>query len=229
MKRKTIGIILSIVILLVIVCIGYLTINGNFKKMKLEGEIKSLVKLDIKSDDFNRKIVSSGDYAVVEKAIKDYLSEYSSSIKEINSMVTADSFSKLLSYDNLSNDPDFANSINQVNTSLNRINELIDKLINMSSKESIINNIEQYKLDDYYNNIYIDLMINDDVLSKLEISRNDLEKYRESVTTKLNTCNEIFFFLNSNTKNYIFDEGQLKFTSEALMEQYNNYVKKIRG
>ena len=80
MKRKTIGIILSIVILLVIVCIGYLTINGNFKKMKLEGEIKSLVKLDIKSDDFNRKIVSSGDYAVVEKAIKDYLSEYSSSI-----------------------------------------------------------------------------------------------------------------------------------------------------
>ena len=37
-------------------------------------------------------------------------------------------------------------------------------------------------------------MINDDVLSKLEISKDDLEKYRESVTTKLNTCNEIFFF-----------------------------------
>ena len=229
MKRKTVGIIISIVILLVVVITGYLTINGNFKKLRLESEIKSLTKLDIKKDDFNRKIVSSGDYAVVESAIKEYLNEYSSSIKEINSMVTAEEFSKLLSYDNLSNDPNFANSINRVNTSLNRINELIDKLINMSSKDSIINNIEQYKLEDYYNNIYIDLMINDDVLAKLEISVDDLEKYRESVTTKLNACNEIFFFLNSNNKNYIFDEGQLKFTSEALMEQYNTYIQKIRG
>ena len=31
--------------MLVIVCTGYLTINGNFKKMKLEGEIKSLVNV----------------------------------------------------------------------------------------------------------------------------------------------------------------------------------------
>ena len=60
MKRKTIGLIISLVILLVVVCTGYLTINGTFKKMRLESEIKSLSKLDIKKDNFNRKVCDFG-------------------------------------------------------------------------------------------------------------------------------------------------------------------------
>ncbi len=227
--KKKIGIILSLVILTCIIVVGYLTIIYTQEDYKLEREINELSKLDITKDSFNRKYVTSGDYKKVEKAIKDYLNDYSTTLKNINDIIDGDKFSSLLSYENLSTDKSFRESIIYVNRVSSQINTYLDKLVVMCSESNIRDNISKYNLDEYYVNLYNKYMLDQELLGKFKLSSDYIEQYRQRINNKVSACNEIFLFLNNNINNIKFEEGQLKFNSEQLINQYNEYINKIKA
>ena len=57
----------------------------------------------------------------------------------------------------------------------------------------------------------------------------NLEKYRQSINNKITTCNELFYFLNSNQRNLKYEDGELKLNSDNLMLQYTQYINKLRA
>lgn len=227
--KKKVGILISVVILCVTLVVGYLTIGYTYQEYRLKEEINKLSVLDISKDKFNTKYVTLGDYRIVEKSIKEYLNEYASCMQEINSLVNNNKITKLLSYDNL-NTENYNDSIDYVNNSLDIINKDIDKLIDLSEEESIRNYILKYDLDKYYVDLYNDYMFSDEISSKFNLDSDYLLKYREAVNTKLSACSDVFKFLNENSDdNYSFEDGEIKFKTNELLDQYNQYIELIKS
>lgn len=226
--KKATAILFTTIILFVIVIVGYASINYVYQEKLLRKEIKSLTKLDITKDKFNERYVCHGDFKKLEMAIKDYLNDYSSSLKEINSIVNDDTFKNLLSYDNLSADTEYKKSIKYVNDNKKVFNENIDKLINMCGESNIRNNINKYNLSDYYVGLYNELMFDEDIKSKLNLSVDYLKNYKDSINTKFDTCLKIFEFLNKNKDNVLYEDGKLKLQNKDLVNEYNGYLEKIK-
>lgn len=227
--KKKVGILISVVILCVTLVVGYLTIGYTYQEYRLKEEINKLSVLDISKDKFNTKYVTLGDYRIVEKSIKEYLNEYASCMQEINSLVNNNKITKLLSYDNL-NTENYNDSIDYVNNSLDIINKDIDKLIDLSEEESIRNYILKYDLDKYYVDLYNDYMFSDEISSKFNLDSDYLLKYREAINTKLSACSDVFKFLNENSDdNYSFEDGEIKFKTNELLDQYNQYIELIKS
>lgn len=227
--KKKVGILISVVILCVTLVVGYLTIGYTYQEYRLKEEVNKLSVLDISKDKFNTKYVTLGDYRIVEKSIKEYLNEYASCMQEINSLVNNNKITKLLSYDNL-NTENYNDSIDYVNNSLDIINKDIDKLIDLSEEESIRNYILKYDLDKYYVDLYNDYMFSDEISSKFNLDSDYLLKYREAINTKLSACSDVFKFLNENSDdNYSFEDGEIKFKTNELLDQYNQYIELIKS
>ena len=227
--KKKVGILISVVILCVTLVVGYLTIVYTYQEYRLKEEINKLSVLDISKDKFNTKYVTLGDYRIVEKSIKEYLNEYASCMQEINSLVNNNKITKLLSYDNL-NTENYNDSIDYVNNSLDIINKDIDKLIDLSEEESIRNYILKYDLDKYYVDLYNDYMFSDEISSKFNLDSDYLLKYREAINTKLSACSDVFKFLNENSDdNYSFEDGEIKFKTNELLDKYNQYIELIKS
>ena len=227
--KKKVAVIIIFVILGIVVAGGYLTIAYTSEDKKLEREIDSLTKLDITKDKFNEKYVTTGDYRKVEMAIKDYLQEYADNLQQINKILNGEEFTKLLTYESLSTDTNYRDSIIYINQIQSSINSYIDKLIILSNKDNIKSNINDYNLDSYYVNLYNELMIDGKLSKKFNLSEEYLEKYRQSINNKITTCNELFYFLNSNQRNLKYEDGELKLNSDNLMLQYTQYINKLRA
>lgn len=227
--KKKVGILISVVILCVTLVVGYLTIGYTYQEYRLKEEINKLSVLDISKDKFNTKYVTLGDYRIVEKSIKEYLNEYATCMQEINSLVNNNKITKLLTYDNL-NTNNYNDSIDYVNNSLDIINKDIDKLIDLSEEESIRNYILKYDLDKYYVDLYNEYMFSDEISSKFNLDSDYLLKYREAINTKLSACSDVFKFLNENSDdNYSFEDGKIKFKTNELLDQYNQYIELIKS
>ena len=227
-SKKKVVVIFSSIILLIIVFIGYTFITSIYQEYRLKEEITNLTTLDITKDSFDTGIVTYGDYKVVENSIKDYLNEYALNLQKINDIVSNDKFNKLLSYENLSKDEDFTESIQYVIDTKEEFNQYIDNLIDMCSEDKIKNNITKYHLNDYYVRLYNTLMLNEEVPNRLNMSKEYLEEYRNNINIKLDTCLEIFEFLKNNKENYVFEDNEIKFATQDLIDQYNGYIEKIK-
>ena len=227
--KKKLGLLFSFIILLIMLFVGYVCIHYVYQESVLKKEINNLTTLDITKDKFNLDTVTYGDYKVVEESIKNYLNDYADNLQNINKIVSDEKFKQLLSYDNLSQDEDYKKPINYVDNIKVEFNTYMDNLIVMCDEENIKNNILSYHLNSYYVDLYNDLMFNDEVINKLNLSKDYLENYRENINVKLNTCLEIFVFLNNNKENYKFEDGEIKFSTQELIDQYNGYIQKINN
>ena len=78
-NQKVSKILLTIVLLLLIIVIlvGIFFGGKVINKAKLDNEIKEVASKNIESDDFsNIQVASSGEYAIVERAIKEFYRDY---------------------------------------------------------------------------------------------------------------------------------------------------------
>ena len=225
-KNKKIGLLIFSLILVVTVFCGYATINGTYQKYRLEQEVNSLITIKTGEYTFDESYKTSGSYQCVEKAIKSYFKDYYLLVDDISALSQDDKLKFLLSYDNLSTDSEFKDSIAFVENNKLDFNNKLDKLIELSTDDGIHKYISNYELDEYYIKLYDKLMASER-LKQLFIPVEKLENYRNSMNTKYDVCNEIFSFLNSNRDDYLFEDNELKLRNDELINQYNLYVSKI--
>lgn len=208
--------------------IGFLVVRDATMLNTLKKEVLELNKLDVTTDRFNSEIVSSGDYAVVEKAIKEYLDEYAVLLQEVLLIVDDSKLTTILSYDNYVKDgPEFTESLNYLNTTKERFNKNIDILVNNLEEDNIkgfINN----KIDDpYYIDLYIELMLNEDMKDSFEETKKLLVKTKSKVSNVIDVSNEVLQFLVLNKEDWVVEDGEIKFRTDELFNHYNSLIAKI--
>ena len=152
-NKKKFFIIFILILLDAFLLVGYLVIRDKTNLNDLKKEINEVNKLDVTKDSYNRRIKTSGDYALVEKTIKNYLNDYSKGVQEVKSTMKDSKLTKILSYDNYTSDGfEFVESFKYLNTEKEEFNKEIDLLIEKSNKKYIEKYIDKKIKDKYFNN-----------------------------------------------------------------------------
>jgi len=228
-SKKKFFIIFLFILLDAFLLVGYLVIRDKTNLTDLKKEINEINKLDITKDKFNRRIKTSGDYALVEKTIKNYLTDYSNGVQEVKNTMNDSRLTKILSFDNYTSDGfEFVESFKYLNSTKEEFNKEVDSLIEKSDKKYIKKYIDKKIKDKYYNDLCSELMITDERINSLGETKNTLESIKSKVNKIIDTSTEVLNLLKNNKDDCVLEDGQIKFKSKPVFDKYNELVNKIK-
>ena len=228
-NKKKFFIIFLFILLDSFLLVGYLVIRDKTNLINLKKEVKEIDKLDITKDSYDRRIKTSGDYALVEKTIKNYLNDYSNGVQEVKSTMNDPKLTKILSYDNYSSDGfEFVESFKYLSDKKEKFNKEIDKLIKKSDKKYIEKYIDKKIKDNYYNNLCNELMITKKRTKSFEETKSTLEGIKTKVNKIIDTSSEILTLIKDNKDDCVLEDDQIKFKSKAVFDKYNELINKIK-
>ena len=229
MKNKKFFIIFCFILIDVFLVVGFLVIRDSISFNELKREVIALSKLDITKDRYNRKIKSHGDYAIVEKAIKDYMDEYAVDIQYLSKMMNDERLSTILSYSNYEKDgPEFKESLDYLEKSKKEYNEKIDKLIANLDEENIDNYIYTRLNDEYYVSLYHELIFETPMIDNLKNTKTLLEESREKMNLIYDTCIDTLNYLCLYNDKWKLEDGEIKFQTEDMYNYYMSLISKVQ-
>lgn len=227
--RRKFFIAFCFIILNAFLLVGFLVIRDATSINKLKKEVGELTKLNVLEDRYNRPIKTKGGYAIVEKAIKEYLDDYAVSVQGINELIHDPQLAKVLSYDNyLEDGPDFQNSIAYLETSKKTFNDEMDDLLKDLEEEQIMENIYKRTDDPYYIALYEELMFDGDMTADLKKSQEMFLKTQERMNGLYDTSLNVLNFLITYNGQWKLEDGQIKFETQELLNYYNDLIAKVQ-
>lgn len=234
MKKKVI-IIVAVVIAVLAIIIGgfaYFMASDLKQEEKLATEMTELNEL-LNKEDFDKnlikerldRIITKGDYALVEKSCKQYLSDVFNVSQKIADTLSNDSISKLLSIENYKTDgPEFNNTKKYISETKQTLAELKDNYYELLTEEKVMSYINDKGLDSYYTDLY-----NKEVIGDLENERNDktVDEAMNGIITLLDSVEKIIDFLIENKNAWQVDGESLAFTSDSTLNKYNELLEML--
>ena len=228
-NKKKFFLVFLFILLDMFLLIGYLVIRDATMLNDLKKEVKTLSKLDITKDRYNRSIKTGGNYAVVEKSIKTYLDDYAVLLQDVLSVVKDPKLIKILSYDNYKEDgPEFTKSLKYLEAKKKKVNKNIDTLLKNSEEDTMKNYIKGKTNDKYYKDLYLELMITKDRKEDFNETKTLLTNTRDKINNVFDTSTELLTFLRDNKDNWVLEDNEIKFKNRNLYNQYNDYISRIQ-
>ncbi len=230
MKKKILVAIL-IIIVIAIGVIGYFVISdmGQEDKLKTElTEISDLANADsIDINAINERLdrtITTGDYAVVEKAFKSYLRDSFDNSIQIADILNDDKITTLLTAENYREDgKDFTESKNYITTTRTTLEECKQKYTEYLTKDKAMSYINDKGLDSYYVDLYEEEFVGD------MDSTNDttVEDSIDEIISLLNTSEEVLNLLSENQDSWTLDGDNIVFSDESIGSQYDTLINSL--
>ena len=234
MKKKYI-VIASIIALLIIgiFIVSKVSIDLN-RENKIKNEVKEIIQI-IESDNIDkaelieildRRVVTKGDYNLVETSIKAYYKDLYDDISNLSFLLDDDNFSNYLTASNLKEDrPSFIKSKDNLQNSKAQITEVYNELNNqLTDKTTIMTYIADKEVSTYYKDFYYSLVY--DYIT---------EEYQETITTKkdntlskIDVYNEALEFLIANKGHWDLSKEVIMFDETTLYEEYLSITDKLK-
>lgn len=229
MKKKKFFLIFCFLVIDVILVIGFLVIRDATSFNELKKEVYNLSKLDLTKDRYNKRIKSNGEYAIVERTIKEYLDSCAVDIQYLSGMMNDTTLSNILSYDNYQKDgPEFNNSIKYLEKSKKEYNKKIDLLINNMNEEYIYSLISKKIDDPYYISLYRELILDDNIIDDIEEVKSLLESTRGKMNIIYDSSIEVLNYLKENKDNWKLEDNEIKFQTQGMYDHYMGIIDKIK-
>ena len=231
-KKKIIFIVIGIIILVLLGIFGYMVVDEMNQTNKLIVEVDEISQMfnqtSMDYDAIEQKLttnVSKGDYLVVEKAVKQYLSDGLTSMKELQEIVDDDRITTLLTIENYSEDgPDFVNTKEYIQNTRTTLENLKNQFISYTTQEKMDEYISDKGLDEYYIELYNELMGGDKIMqSDIE----ELESSLDSIINMLNNTEIVIDFLIENKDSWQVQGENIMFFSNELVNEYNELTSNI--
>lgn len=220
-KKAIIGIV-ALVVIAIIAVVGYVGYNDHNQKSLLKEELTALSKKTLGKDDFNTEIKTSGDYAKVEKNIKEYLQKYSDAIKA----VTEES-AKISNIQGVVEKDKLEERINEAQQIKTNVENSINTLIEMSSEETIKKEIEKEGLSSKYVDLYNELMIGN-LSSKLAKEKETMSKTKDKVMELFDILLKAYDYLLQHQDSWTVENNQLMFSNSTDLREYNKLVQELQ-
>lgn len=231
-KKKIIFIVIGIIILVLLGIFGYMVVDEMNQTNKLIVEVDEISQMfnqtSIDYDEIEKRLatnISKGDYLVVEKAVKQYLSDSLASMKELQEIVDDDRITTLLTIENYSEDgPDFVNTKEYIQNTRTTLENLKNQFISYTTQEKMDEYISDKGLDEYYIELYNELMGGDKIMqSDIE----ELESSLDSIINMLNNTEIVIDFLIENKDSWQVQGENIMFFSNELVNEYNELTSNI--
>lgn len=234
MKKKVIIIVTVVIVVLAIILGGfaYFVSSGLKQEEKLTAEMTELNEL-VDKEDYDKnavkerldRVITKGDYAIVEKACKQYLSDISVIGQKIDDILSDDSISELLSTENYKTDgPEFSNTKKYITETKQSLAELKSNYSELLTEDKIMSYITNKELDSYYTDLYRKELIGD-----LESEKNDttVDNAINSVISLLDNIEKIIDFLIANKNDWHIEGENIVFNSNSSLNKYNELLENL--
>ena len=230
MKRiiKRILIIIGIILLIIIGLIAYAVVKDLKQEEILKKEVVILTSKDLLKDNFNIEIKTTGEYAYVEKTIKKYYKDLSNNVKELNSFMDSDDLVNIITVDNLQSDRNgFIKSRKTLSDAKDKVVGSMNNISKLCDEETIKNLLDKEKVSSYTIDFYNKLMYTKEDLKELKEIKEDIQKTADSFNKFLDKIEEMLNMLDRNNDDWWIKDGQLFFTTNELVDEYNRLYKEL--
>lgn len=228
MKKKMI--IIGIIIALAVVgIIGYMLTANLMQEITLRKEADTIGKLDITKDSIDMEVKTKGDYGIVEKTMKEYMNTYGTTCKELMDILQDDQMGEILTAENYKNDgKEFTKTKEYITKTKTDFNEKINRLIEMSSEEKMMDAIKEKQLEDSYIQLYKEIMLGNEIKQDLQEVVKDLEQASKTINNRLEVEEKIINLLVENKDKWnVNDNDEVEFETQKLVDEYNNLISSL--
>ena len=233
MKKAIIGVIIAIV-LVAIVGIGVLVVN-DFKQEDILRqemlEFENLTRVEnIDLDQIDqriRELKTTGDYGVLEKAMKDYLADVVNATVSIADVLNDERIINALTPENYVEDgPDFVQTKQFLEEAKGKIEQYKTEVLTLLTNEGAMSYIENKNLDQYYIDLYKEIALSED--TAIEENSTEIETSLDEVTRILDIETQVINLLSENKSGWEVQGENIVFNSEELQNQYDELVSQIQ-
>ncbi len=232
MKKAVIGVIIAIV-LVIAIGIGILVVNDFKQEDILRQEMLEFENLtraeNIDLDQIDqriRELKTTGDYGVLEKAMKDYLADVVNVSVDIANILNDERIVNALTPENYQEDgPDFVQTKQFLEEAKTNLEQYKSEVLQLLTNEGAMSYIENKNLDDYYIDLYKEIALSED--TALEEDNAEIEASLEEATRILDIESQVINLLSENQNSWEIDEDTIVFNNATLQNQYNDLVGQI--
>ena len=230
--KKKILIALLIIIVLIIGVIVYFLFSDLKQEEKLISEINELDNL-VNAQEINieqikeklNKIETRGDYATVEKAFKQYLSDNFDNIIKISEILNDEKLVNILTAKNYQEDgPDFITTKEYITNTRQELEERKLAYTEFFTEEKAMSYINDKGLDSYYIDLYKNEIVGD-IESANDTS--EVENSIDEIISILNKSEEVINFLVENKNNWKIENDTIVFNNNNLADQYDELISQL--
>lgn len=227
MKNKKVIITMIIIIVLILALISGIFMYNNFQQQELRQlteEANKLLQQDLINDEIDNEIKTKKNYAIVEKTIKEYLTNIKNTyleIEQLNSTLDAD---EIFSASNVENKK-FKNVDKLVEENNQKGKENLEKCKNLITEENIIEAIDSQKFSsnkEYYIEVYKTIMLSDSMKKQYEKLEQKVEKSKDKLYNNLTIISNTKKYLENNSKYWSVKDEKLFFQDINIMTGYYN-------
>ena len=230
MKKKVLITVLVIIVILLGV-VGYFVISDMIQEDKLKTELQEINDLsnaetiDIDAiDERLDRIVTTGDYAVVEDACKTYLRECFDNILQITDTLNDEQLVNLLSVENYIEDgKEFTKSKEYINGTRTALEICKQKYTEFHTEEKAMSYINDKGLDEYYIDLYKQEFVGD----MSEASDGEVESSIDEIIKILGISEQVLNLLSENQNAWEIEGENIVFNSETLSNQYDELINQL--
>lgn len=231
MKKKLL-IVIGVILAIAVGVIGYFVVVDLKQESKLQSELTELSNLvneeNIDIDKINKKlntIITTGDYAVVEKAYKNYLSDNFNNIIEMANLLNDERITASLTVENYKEDgKDFKNTKEYLKETIQDLEECKNKYYEFLTEEKAMSYINNKNLDSYYIDFY-----KNEIMGDIESERNDttIEDSLNDVISLLQNSEKVINFLSDNKDSWNIEGENIVFNSDDLTNKYEELINNL--
>ena len=230
--KKKILITLLIIIVIALIGVGYFVFTDMQQEEKLKTELTELSELsnaqEINIDEINNRldrIVTKGDYSIVEEAFKTYLREnFDNSIKIAN-ILNDEKITSLLTVENYKEDgKDFIKSKDYITTTKTTLEDCKNKYTEFLTEEKAMSYIKDKGLDSYYTDLYKEEFVGDMSSASQDTTVQDSI---DEIIKLLNTSEKVLNLLSENKNSWELDGENIVFDNQNLSNQYDELINSL--
>ncbi len=229
-KKMTIAIIILIILIIAIVGFNFAFSEFNNKQTNiLTEETNKILQSDITKENIDFNIKTERNYAVVEKAIKEYISELKNIYKEISEIDENINPNNIFSAQNM-HDKELK-AIDEIITDYNdKIQETTDELEDLLKEDKIKENITKREISqrkEYYINLYNTIMFSDVMKTQYRNLESEIKTEKSKLTDKVKQIEKTNEFLKKNSDSWTIKNDKIQFTNLIRMTEYYNLLNKL--
>ena len=224
--KKKILIIIGVLILLIAILIAVFVVKDLRQEKTLRDEIASIQELagSEQMDAVNEKlghIVTTGDYAKVEKAVKNYMADNFNNAITIAEALNDEVLTNALTAENYMLDgPDFVKTKLLLSDLQKRLTKAKEEQKRLSTNETVMSYLKD-KEDSYYVDLYKEIIGEEESASEDAI---EIEQSIDEVLDMVAVEQSVIDFLSENKGQWTVQDGIVAFSNEALNVQYNQLL-----
>ena len=231
--KKKIWITIAVIVAIIVGIIVYFAITDLNQEEKLRNELTEINELvneeNINMEEVNKRldtIVTTGDYAVLEKAFKNYLSDNFDNIMKIVEILNDEKITQILTAENYKNDgPEFVETKAYISTSKQNLETYKQKYEEFFTEDKAMSYINDKNLDDYYVDIYKNEFVGD---IENDFKEDETSKSIDEIIEILDISEDVINLLSENKDSWKIEGDTIVFSTDSLSQEYNNLLDNLK-